>query len=369
MKNPPRKRIALVLLLALTNALSAGKTARNVILLVGDAGGISTLGAASIYAHDKPQSLYIQGMPHVGLAETSSLDAWVTDSAAGMTAIVTGRKTANGMLSMLPSKAPREGAALKTILEYAEERGLATGIVTNMPVWDATPAACYAHAGSRQDMAAIFRQFFSPRYGDGVDVLVGKDLNDLSAGLNLDPGGLETLFRRSGYRFFSHPSKFTEAHNRAASVYDGDDFDPVPLVSTVLEILTRNTQGYFLMIEWDMHTQQLRQGLDRAVVMDKLARFAAEKATPDTLVLYCADHSFGVLFRGGSKNWPLASQLESVSMMPPALNPIIGVDPVHTGEEVLVAARGPGSEQVRGLMPNTQIFRIIMDAYGWPESP
>ena len=68
--------------------------ARNVIVFLGDAGGLPTLNAAGILAHDRPQSLFIQSMPHVGLSDTSSTDRWVTDSAAGMTAIMTGQKTA-----------------------------------------------------------------------------------------------------------------------------------------------------------------------------------------------------------------------------------------------------------------------------------
>jgi alkaline phosphatase len=35
---------------------------------------------------------------------------------------------------------------------------------------------------------------------------------------------------------------------------------------------------------------------------------------------------------------------------------------------VLVAAMGPGAWRVKGYMPNTQIFHILMAAYGWKES-
>jgi hypothetical protein len=38
----------------------------------------------------------------------------------------------------------------------------------------------------------------------------------------------------------------------------------------------------------------------------------------------------------------------------------------HTGEEVLVAAQGPGAQRVHGYMANTDLFRVMMDAYGWP---
>src|SRR5512136_85886 len=111
--------------------------AKNVILLLGDAGGIPTLHAASLMAHNDPNALFIQSMPHIALMDTSAANAWVTDSAAGMSAIVTGHKTNNGVLSASPA-----GESYKTILEYAEEHKLSTGIVVNTPVTDATAAAC-----------------------------------------------------------------------------------------------------------------------------------------------------------------------------------------------------------------------------------
>src|SRR5262245_15089645 len=134
--------------------------AKNVILFLADAGGIPTLHAASIYAHGAPQSLYIHGMPHVALSETSAASRWVTDSAAGMTAIVTGTKTQNGVIaqSAAAERGRRDGDPLKTILEYAEERGLSTGVITNSSVLSATPAATYAHVNDRSNEVDIFRQ-------------------------------------------------------------------------------------------------------------------------------------------------------------------------------------------------------------------
>lgn len=37
----------------------------------------------------------------------------------------------------------------------------------------------------------------------------------------------------------------------------------------------------------------------------------------------------------------------------------------HTGEEVLVAAQGPGAARVRGYLANTDVFHIMMNALGW----
>ena len=95
----------LLLLAMLSLAAAEPPAARNVILFLGDAGGIPTLNAASIVAHQKPLKLFIQHMPNIALSETSSASEWVTDSAAGMTAIVTGEKTDNGVLSLTALRA------------------------------------------------------------------------------------------------------------------------------------------------------------------------------------------------------------------------------------------------------------------------
>src|SRR6187551_1802422 len=184
-------------------------------------------------------------MPQIALSDTSCLNRWVTDSAAGMTAIVTGQKVNVRSLSVLP-----EGDALrplKTILEYAEERGLSTGVITNMPIWDATPAACYAHVGARSMAGEIFGQLLQPRFGDGVDVVVGRDWKkvvEASAKLGHDAAA---ALAKAGYQFYEAPSAIPTDATRVASIYDGGDFTPAPVVATVLKILGRNPKGFFLM--------------------------------------------------------------------------------------------------------------------------
>ena len=43
----------------------------------------------------------------------------------------------------------------------------------------------------------------------------------------------------------------------------------------------------------------------------------------------------------------------------------VRVDNAHTGEPVVVAARGPGAARVKGFMKNTDLFRVMLDAFGW----
>lgn len=347
-----------------TFAQAAPRKARNVILFLGDAGGIPTLSAASAYGHGAPQKLYIQQMPHIALMETSTADEWVTDSAAGMTAIVTGEKTHNGVLSQ-SAKAVRgksDGEPLKTIVEYAEERGLSTGIITNMAVTDATPAACYAHANDRRKAGEIFAQFLKPRFGDGVDVLIGagrKMVLSSSRELGIE---VEAALRERGYVVMDRPGLLPADARRAVGLYDTGEFDPWEAVEGAIRLLERNRRGYFLMVEWDMHADNLRRGLDRVLQMDELVRRTAARAGKETLILFAADHSFDLRLRGGRKGEPL---LEGDRSAGPEKRPYIRVDGGHTGEEVLVTAQGPGAERVRGFISNTDLFRIMMAAYGW----
>jgi alkaline phosphatase len=37
---------------------------------------------------------------------------------------------------------------------------------------------------------------------------------------------------------------------------------------------------------------------------------------------------------------------------------------VHSGEDVILTAIGPGSERARGQIDNTEVFRIIAEALG-----
>lgn len=342
------------------------QTARNVIVFLGDAGGIPTLNAAGVYAHDRPQSLFIQSMPHIALSDTSALNRWVTDSAAGMTAIMTGSKTNNAMVSVVPTTDGSGVTPLKTILEYAEERGLSTGVMTNKPIWDATPAACYAHVGARSSKDDIFRQLLAPRFGDGVDIVIGKGLGDAEAALAKTGSTAAQAFVKAGYVFGADPAA-VKAQTRRAAILRDDDFAPIPAVDAAIDSLSRNAKGYFLMVEWDMHTDEPLEGLRHAVEMDEMIRHVSARAGKDTLILFTADHSFALRMNGGERSTPYAKQYADA--MKPGVtmetNPLMSVFDTHTGEEVLAAASGPGADRLHGFIPNTRLFHLIMDALGW----
>jgi alkaline phosphatase len=378
--SPPRRNLRLKTIACLLTAsllTGSGVSAkapqpaarpRNVIVFLGDAGGLPTLSAAGILAHDRPQSLFIQSMPNVGLSDTSSRNRWVSDSAAGMTAIMTGHKTDNGMVSMIPGPGGAAPVPVKTFLEYAEQRGLSTGVVTNMPIWDATPAACYAHATSRKDKDTIFAQMLAPRFGDGVDILIGKGRADAIASFAKRQSTVEEAFVKAGYRFSNDPAIIGQSVR--AAVFRDEDFAPLPAVEATIRQLARNSKGYFLMVEWDMHTDAPQKGLRHVVEMDDMIRRVTAIAGKDTLILFTADHSFGLRMGGGNRGEPLAAQFVAAGARAGttiANNAVISVEDGHTGEEVIATASGPGAEKVRGFFANTRIFEFLMSAMGWKD--
>jgi alkaline phosphatase len=370
------KKTSLVLLFAVAAALPAAEpAAKNIILFLGDAGGIATLSAASIYAYNAPRRLFIQRMPHIALSETSSASSWVTDSAAGMTAIVTGRKTHNGVIAQSDAavRGRKDGEPLKTIFEYAEERGLATGVVSNSSLLSATPAACYSHVNDRKNVASVFRQLLAPRFGDGVDVFLGagrKEVLEAAREAGLDAAA---ALRKAGLGWYDSLDAIPDTARRAAMLYPTADFDIGAAAQRAIDILSRNPKGFFLMVESDLHTENILQGLERAAALDRaIERTAARMAGTNTLILYTADHSYDLRVHDGGKEEPLFKDSERKT-------PTDDVDSVrfesvrrdddHTGEEVLVAAQGPGAARVRGMLANTDLFDIMMSAYGRQPAP
>ena len=359
-------RIAIALL-CLAPLCYGEEKAKNVILFLGDAGGIPTINAGSVKGYGAPQKLFILRMPYIGLSDTSPSNGWVTDSAAGMTAIVTGHKTTNGTLSQTPS-----GTAVKTILEYAEERGLATGVITNDSVTGATPAATYAKANDRGMTAHIFQQIFTPRFGDGVDVMIGAGRPAVTAALKEASLDLDAVSQKGGRPVLKTFSDIPDGATRALVMLDSGEFDLQTAVDRTLRMLSGNPRGYFLMVEWDTHTDRVRRGLDRLVTLDRVIARTAQKVGPDTLLLFTADHSFDLRLRGGTFGPQLLEGLEQAEADAPKGQvriTTLRMDNGHTGEEVLAAAQGPGAERIRGFMANTDLFRVMMAAYGWEATP
>jgi alkaline phosphatase len=137
---------------------SESSVPKNVVLLIGDGMGFEQVKAGGMYAHGAPGTLPFEAFPHRAEMTTHSADSPVTDSAAAATALATGRKVNNGVVSVAH---PGGGGELKTLLEHFGDRGRGTGLVTTADVTHATPAAFGAHRPSRNDLSGIFADYLN----------------------------------------------------------------------------------------------------------------------------------------------------------------------------------------------------------------
>jgi alkaline phosphatase len=345
--------------------------ARNVILFLADAAGVATLNAASLMAYGEPLQMHIQQWPHLGLSETSPVDNFVSDSANGMSSIMTGVKTRNGVISQAANavRGESDGAPTKTLLEYAEQRGLLTGVVSSQSIADATPAATYAHANDRGNWGGIFPQAFAPRFGDGVDVLLGAGRQRIGEQLTGLGTSYEQLSQDHDRAIYATLGEVPATDTRPVVVADSIDVRAATLAA--LDRLEQGPAGYLLVVEWDAHTDDPRDGLQRLVDFDRLmAEVESRVDLSDTLLLYTADHSFGIQVDGGKRGEPLLTGYEAWQAAGSEDEDIVRLDNVlvnatHTAEEVPALAIGAGADQVRGYFSNTHLFDVMMGAFGW----
>lgn len=230
------------------------KRPKNIILMIGDG-----MGTAQIYAGltAKKDNLNLKRCTHIGFSQTNSSDNYVTDSAAGATALSIGQKTYNGAIGVDKNKVPQ-----KTILETAESKGLATGLVATCSITHATPASFIAHQPSRaldEDIAKDFlktdvdvlvgggKHFFEKRK-DSVNLLLAmqknnyqivNSLNDLK---KISKGKVAYLIEDRDSLKISKFPKMSEGRGEYLSVAS----------LKTIEILNNNdikNKGFFLMIE------------------------------------------------------------------------------------------------------------------------
>lgn len=171
--------LSLFALLLLTVPLSA-QPVKHVIVMISDGCGFRQIEAASLYRFGTSEGWAYQQFP-VKTAITTfpnggSYDpakVWgdflfvkggATDSAAAATALATGVKTYNGAIGVGPDKQPVEN-----MLERAEKKGMASGVVTSVPFSHATPAGFLAHNEGRGNYADIAQSMAN----SGAEVVMG----------------------------------------------------------------------------------------------------------------------------------------------------------------------------------------------------
>jgi alkaline phosphatase len=269
--------------------------AKNVILFIADGMGISTITATRIYDGQsrgetgEENSLSFEIFPNLALVKTYNTDAQVPDSAGTASAMNTGVKTGIGVISQAADQDNDcYGPSIdfpKTIAEIAEAKGLATGVVSTASITHATPAAVYAHSPTRdweadanvpadkralgcQDIAQQLIQFST---GDGIDVALGGGKRyfytiDDDGGKREDGRDLveEWQQKYTDGAFVTNAeelSQATKTNNKLLGLFSSKHMafeadrsatqEPslTEMTASAIDVLSRNKDGYFLMVE------------------------------------------------------------------------------------------------------------------------
>ena len=291
---------------------------RNVILMIADGFGpaSATLGAAAKGAPLAFDSLL------VGSVETSATDSRVTDSAAGATAYACGLKTYNGAIGMDADRQP-----CRTILEAAEARGMATGLVATSRITHATPASFAAHVALRAEEAEIASQLAA----SDVDVLFGGGRTFFADLLGpMAEAAWHVATDRAGFDALDRlPAAALLADDHLAYEIDRDETAQPSLAqmtTRALDLLAASSDaranGFFLMIEGSRvdhagHGNDPAAHLGDILAYDAAVAAALAWAAADgaTLVVSTADHETGgmTLGRDGVYQWDPAPLLATTA--------------------------------------------------------
>lgn len=142
-----RKLLTALVLTSIISISNAAETPKYIFYFIGDGMGMGHVLATQTYNRmilGNEEPLLMMQFPAAGVVTTYSASSPVTDSAAAGTALATGSKTKNGMLGM-----NADTVAVQSIASKLFEMGYGVGIVTSVPLDDATPGAFFAHVPNR----------------------------------------------------------------------------------------------------------------------------------------------------------------------------------------------------------------------------
>lgn len=332
---------------------------KNVILLIGDGMGEEHIMAASIYANGTHNRSVLESAPYQAKMKTHSANSSITDSAAAATAMATGQKVNNGVVSV---RIPGDGQHLETALEYFRDRCKSTGIVSTSVINHATPAAFASHSYSRVDYTSLLKNYFQlvlPTVIMGGGPGVNGDTYATDAGYTIvsDRSELELLAPEAETKVYARFGSGDMPYEHEYQLGMNNFYDEHPhlseMTSKSLELLEDDEEGFFLLVEGSRidhaaHGNALPHMIDEVLEFERAVQAALDWADgrDDTLVIVTADHETGGL---------LIEQNLGVGVIPSHVWATTG----HTAADVNVYAWGPNAEYVTGRIDNTDIYSIL----------
>jgi len=356
--------------------------AQGMILFIGDGMGAEQRKADRWVSVGQSGQLAMDSLPLQGWLQTASANNPITDSAASATAMATGVKTDNGHISVDPDE-----VILETILEIAEARGMATGLVTTVQVSHATPGAFAAHVPDRNMYTEIALQTIA----SGVDVLLGGGEDEFllptEIGCYPEPGergdgrNLLSEAQSAGFVYVCDLAGLAAVDplttDRLLGLFADEGmvnpFSPSLALMTerAIEILQRDQDGFFLMVEggqidWAGHANDGANVIGDVIGFDEAVSVGLDYAAlhPDTLVIVTADHETGGMATSLTSSG--APEEDGPFFMPDATSFYVNWTTTgHTAADVPMTSSGPWSFTLQGIKQNTDVFFTMRKALDW----
>jgi len=344
--------VMVVMCLAITGfsyPASAGSndSTRNVIILMADGMGSAHTTITRWY---KGSPLALDRM-FLGGMRTHGADSLIIDSAPAATAFATGHKTNDKYVGVLPDPAkitipgipiiPRElkEKPVATVLEGAKLMGKSVGLVATSNIQHASPAGYSAHWPDRGNYNEIAEQQvylgIDVVFGGGKQYLVPASLG----GKRTDGENLIDVLKSRGYGFVENRSDLLSfsgqkvwgmfAHDDMLYEFDRRVLAPDQpslgeMTRKAIEILSRNTKGFFLFVEgskidWASHANDPIGVISDLLAFDEAVGIALDFASQNgnTLVLAFSDHGNGGMSLGSKKTDATYSKLPVSALVDP----------------------------------------------------
>lgn len=323
------------------------KTVKNVILLIGDGMGLSQINAAKTVN----KGLTLLSLKNIGLQTNSPKDGYTTDSAAGGSALATGKTTNNRHISMTS-----DGEVTPSLIDIAYNNNMSCGVITLGNLADATPAAFYGHSTDRDNSDEITNYLLDGKLsllvGGGMDVFTGRKDSE--------------TFIKKLEKEYSLIDDYEDIKNINKKIICADGRMDLAATQGTIDLLAKTTKygieklnnesknGFFLMVEgakidYAGHANSLGGTIVEMLSFDLAIAEALEFADKDgeTLVIITADHETGglTLIDGDIETGLITGYF---------------VTDDHTPIMLPVFAYGPQSNFFNGVYNNTEIFHKIL---------
>ena len=460
--------------------VSGPRRVKNVILFIGDGMTIANRTTARVLSKGIKEGKYqgrlsFDDMPQTAMIGTSGTDSLITDSANSMSAYTTGHKTAVNAMGVYASRSKDtlSHPKVETIAELVKRKTkMSVGIVSDAELEDATPGAMVAHTRRRANKQYIADQLLA----SGAEVILGGGSayfypQSAKGSKRKDEQNLVDGFKANGYQLaFTKQELLSAAENKNTKklfgVFHPDNMDGsldrlylrkntveqypnqpdlTEMTRSAIEVLSRNPNGFFLMVEAALidkfnHPLDWERAAFDTIMLSNAVQIARDyaKTHPDTLIIVTPDHTHsgsisgvvhddkpgplrekvGVYAEAGYPNYPKADmqgypnqidvskriaffygnypdhyetlhpkqdgtfvpaikdgsgkyvanpkylQLQEDAIHVGGNLPSHQESGVHTADDAVLNAQGPGSEKFKGFMDNTEVFKVMVESLG-----